>query len=381
MSTTNASAETVSDLRTFPFEFRGNAKDYFGIWIVNLFLSIITIGIYTAWAKVRRQRYFYGNTFLDNHNFEYHAKPKQILIGRIIVVAVLVLYQVLVNLNPIFTILIVPYLIAFPWILNKALSFNARVTSYRNIHFNFQGSYWRAFFAFIVMPIVAIFSLGIFAPFSSRMSQNYIGNNLSWGQGAFKTDVKLLPLYKLVGFCLLFLVLASLVVGGLGYIISVGVDLSPLGDFFAMFSGDLEEQGQNSSEFGLAFLGIIVFYVVLIYSFLVYSVGVRNIAYNATKLITKTNSNEGEAEVRTHQLSSSVSRLKYIWILTSNLVAILCSFGLLRAWAAVRTWRYMAEKTALKVDGSLDNIVAAQVAAGGAASAEFFDIEGIDLGL
>ncbi|MBL1406477.1 MAG: DUF898 domain-containing protein [Rhizobiales bacterium] len=381
MSSIDTSAEIVSGLREISFEFRGNAKDYFGIWIVNLFLSIITLGIYTAWAKVRRQRYFYGNTFLDNHNFEYHAKPKQILIGRIIVVVILILYQVLVNLNPIFTALLIPYLIAFPWVLNKALSFNARVTSYRNIHFNFKGSYWRAFVAFIIMPIVAIFSLGLLAPFSSRMSQKYIGNNLKWGQGTFKTDVKLLTLYKLVGFCFLFLILASLVVTGLGYIVSVGVDLSPLGDLFAIVSGDLTEQKQNNSEVGFVFLSMIVFYTVLIYSFLVYSVGVRNIAYNATKLITKTNSNEGESEVRSHQLSSSISRLKYIWILTSNLFAILCSLGLLRAWAAVRTWRYKTEKTALYVDGSLDNIVAMQVAAGSATSAEFFDIEGIDLGL
>ena len=44
------------------FSFTGNASEYFGIWIVNLLLSIVTFGIYTAWAKVRRLRYFYGNT-------------------------------------------------------------------------------------------------------------------------------------------------------------------------------------------------------------------------------------------------------------------------------------------------------------------------------
>jgi Zn-dependent protease with chaperone function len=59
--------------RHLPFEFRGRAGEYFGIWIVNVLLSIITLGIYSAWAKVRRLRYFYGNTWLDGHNFEYHA--------------------------------------------------------------------------------------------------------------------------------------------------------------------------------------------------------------------------------------------------------------------------------------------------------------------
>jgi uncharacterized membrane protein YjgN (DUF898 family) len=123
------------------FEFTGNAKEYFGIWIVNLFLSIITLGIYTAWAKVRRVRYFYGHTYLDGHNLEYHAKPKSILIGRIIVVGILIVMNILVSIAPLAGVLVIFYLIALPWVINQAIRFNARVTSYRNVRFNFKGTY------------------------------------------------------------------------------------------------------------------------------------------------------------------------------------------------------------------------------------------------
>ena len=54
-------------------EFGGTAKGYFGIWIVNLILSIITLGIYSAWAKVRRQTYFKSHTELFGASFGYHA--------------------------------------------------------------------------------------------------------------------------------------------------------------------------------------------------------------------------------------------------------------------------------------------------------------------
>ena len=64
-----------------PFTFTGNTRDYFGIWIVNVLLTIVTLGVYSAWAKVRRQRYFYGNTWLAGSSFEYHAKPIKILVG------------------------------------------------------------------------------------------------------------------------------------------------------------------------------------------------------------------------------------------------------------------------------------------------------------
>lgn len=55
------------------FEFFGKTMEFWGIWIVNGLLSIITLGIYSAWAKVRTHQYFYGNTELDGHRFSYLA--------------------------------------------------------------------------------------------------------------------------------------------------------------------------------------------------------------------------------------------------------------------------------------------------------------------
>ena len=81
-----------------PFEFRATGGEYFRIWIVNLLLTIVTLGIYSAWAKVRRLRYFYGSTLLDGHSFEYHAKPLAILKGRLIVFAAYVVFIVITKM-------------------------------------------------------------------------------------------------------------------------------------------------------------------------------------------------------------------------------------------------------------------------------------------
>ena len=50
---------TAQDARTAPVEFTGNAGEYFKIWIVNIALTVVTLGVYSAWAKVRKLRYFY----------------------------------------------------------------------------------------------------------------------------------------------------------------------------------------------------------------------------------------------------------------------------------------------------------------------------------
>ena len=83
-------------------QFSGNAREYFGIWIVNLLLSIATLGIYSAWAKVRNKKYFLGNTTIDGRPFDYHATGRQILIGRAIVVVMFALLWILPSIDPAF---------------------------------------------------------------------------------------------------------------------------------------------------------------------------------------------------------------------------------------------------------------------------------------
>ena len=104
------------------FKFTGNGGEYFKIWIVNILLSVITLGIYSAWAKVRTERYFYGNTQLSGHNFEYHAKPLTILRGRIIAVALFITYIVGGHFFPIISIILALALfILSPWIIMLSL--------------------------------------------------------------------------------------------------------------------------------------------------------------------------------------------------------------------------------------------------------------------
>jgi len=84
MDLTIDSHQQVSHKKKESIQFSGLAQEYFSIWIVNLFFTVVTLGIYSAWAKVRNKRYFYGHTRVHKHNFEYLATPTQILKGRII---------------------------------------------------------------------------------------------------------------------------------------------------------------------------------------------------------------------------------------------------------------------------------------------------------
>src|SRR5262249_15612925 len=65
--------------RELSMRFTGSGSEYFRIWIVNLLLTLVTLTLYYPWAKVRRLRYFYGNTVVDGQPLGFHANPKKVL--------------------------------------------------------------------------------------------------------------------------------------------------------------------------------------------------------------------------------------------------------------------------------------------------------------
>jgi uncharacterized membrane protein YjgN (DUF898 family) len=77
-------ADTARNEHSFRFAFTGRSGEYFRIWIISLCLSLLTIGVYSAWGKVRKRRYLYAHTKLDGTGFDYRASPLAILRGRVL---------------------------------------------------------------------------------------------------------------------------------------------------------------------------------------------------------------------------------------------------------------------------------------------------------
>src|SRR6202166_4639400 len=100
-----------------PLSFTGTGGEYFGIWIVNLLLTIATLGIYSAWAKVRRLQYFYRNTRVAGAIFDYHGNPKAILKGRILALILVAAYKISYDISMWATVVVVLVLAGImPWV-------------------------------------------------------------------------------------------------------------------------------------------------------------------------------------------------------------------------------------------------------------------------
>ena len=180
-----------------PIIFKGNTAEYFGIWIVNLLLSIVTLGIYSAWAKVRRKKYFYHNTLIENVGFDYHAKPISILKGRLIAFVFFMAYSFSANINPAFPALLMLVLFVFlPWLVVRGSIFNARNSSHRGLRFNFVGTVGQAAKVFIVLPLLSFFTLGLIIPYIAHEKSQFFANNYRFGLSQFEMSRVVKQFYK-----------------------------------------------------------------------------------------------------------------------------------------------------------------------------------------
>lgn len=137
-----------------PLEFGGVGAEYFRIWIVNLLLTLATLGLYYPWAKVRKLRWFYGHTRLAGHAFDFHGEPRKMLRGTLLVGGLALLYGVAGKLSPLsgfVAALVVASL--WPLLLRSALQFRTANTSWCGLRFGFSGSALEAYQA-VAAPLL-----------------------------------------------------------------------------------------------------------------------------------------------------------------------------------------------------------------------------------
>lgn len=141
-----------------PIEFGGTGGEYFRIWIVNLLLTLVTLGLYYPWAKVRKLRWFYGHTQLAGHAFDFHGEPRKMLRGTMLAGLLVVAYSVAGEFSPLSGLLAAAVVAGlWPLMLRAALQFRLANTSWCGLRFSFSGSVREAYAA--VAPPLLLFLL------------------------------------------------------------------------------------------------------------------------------------------------------------------------------------------------------------------------------
>jgi len=136
-----AHAAAQPDSRTIlPVQFAGSGGEYFRIWVVNLLLMLLTLGLYYPWARVRRLKYFYNHTLVDRHALDFHGDPRRMLRGMLIFAVFMAVYSFAWQAAAVAG-LVAAVLVSglWPLIWRAANRFRLTHTSWRGLRFGFDG--------------------------------------------------------------------------------------------------------------------------------------------------------------------------------------------------------------------------------------------------
>lgn len=340
-------------------EFTGSAGEYFRIWIVNTFLTIVTVGIYAAWAKVRSRQYFYRNTVLDGHAFDYTANPGAILKGHLIIAAGLGLYKLLNTYNQILGLGLAGLLsLAFPFLVYKSLRFFAHNSSFRNVRFQFLGTLGESYRTYLFLPFFVPFTLGLIIPYWAFRKKKYFFDNFAYGTTGNSFAGRPWPFYRAYASAVLTFVIFIIVCAALVM-------------FFVPHIKDSMPFDKGTASKMAAFLPFVGVLLIL-----PLSIFIQQKLYAWTTNYCLGHSNLGKL-----RLQSTLKGTRLFWISITNILLMVVSLGLLTPWAKVRRMRYVLGNLAVITDGSLDDFMAAAAQGDGSIGEAATDLFDIDLGL
>jgi uncharacterized membrane protein YjgN (DUF898 family) len=246
------------------FEFEGNWREFAPIAFTNLLLTIVTLGVYTFWARTRERRYLWSQTRFIDDRLEWTGTGLELFIGYVMAFvlflvplgAIQFLIQALAfrGEDGLAALVFVVFYLAFLYLVGVAI--------YRALRYRLSRTYWHGIrggsddqgFGYAVShlwkTIVGTMALGLLVPWAMVNLWNERWNRMSFGPHEFRSHANVTG--SLIGRYLLYYLVPIL-----GFIAAaVGIY------FFAPTIDGPREQIQLSLLVIFA-VGYVLFFVVL----------------------------------------------------------------------------------------------------------------------
>jgi uncharacterized membrane protein YjgN (DUF898 family) len=183
--------------------FHGTGGELFVLFLKNGFLTLITLGIYSAWGKAALYRFFFSNTEFAGHRFQFTGTGKEIFLG--ILKAFLLLGAILAGAFALSVVLtfVMPKAFASAVfvtaiyggiILLSAYSLFASTryrlsrARYRGLAFRLEGSPWEFTQSVILKVLFCILTLGLYSPVLLHHIKSRLFNQMRYGNLKFAWD-------------------------------------------------------------------------------------------------------------------------------------------------------------------------------------------------
>lgn len=389
----NASAQAAplesAAIDAHPLEFSGRGGEYFRVWIVNVLLSIVTLGLYTPWARRRTVQYFYGHTLVADSPLEFTAPQRKMVTGFVLLVLLTLAYNIAVDTgqDTAVALLLLGGAVLAPYLWASAMRFRLGNTRWRGLRLRFAASWREVYsaswpvFAIALVWIGVVFGLRWVAPELAQALDGATpnGDEKSSAMPALPPALWALLLLGVVLSLLFFirleynyqslLVLRTHLGAEAGrwkpvYMDFVKIWLATVGVFLLCVLGmvalvTLAAGGSVALLAGLGKnAGVWVFFLFLFGFFALFmllllaSAPAR--AYREARMFLLQWNNIGVSQVARFRCTLSVRG--FVWLRVRNLLLTLLTLGFYRPFARVSEYAMKLESVTLHVKGGVDQL-------------------------
>ena len=364
--------------------FSGDGGEYFGVWMVNVLLTIVTLGLYTPWARRRTVQYFYGHTELADSPFEFTAPLRRMVVGFLLFAALYIAFELASNTgqDTAVAIMLVAAAVLAPWLWGSAMRFRLGHTRWRGLRLQFLagwGEVYRAswpVFALAAIWLVLGFTLDAIAPPApvagdSKLPRLPVVTPAMWGLMLLGVVSSLLCLIRLEYNYKRLLVLRTQIGAQAGrwkpvygdfvriWLSSVGVFLlsaaliaGVIGLVVVSFGGLAMLSGSRPSSIMVIVLAIAFMVGSLLALFLA---ATPALAYREARMFQLMWNNIGVSQLA--RFRTDLRTGAFVWLRIRNTIFSVLTLGFYRPFARIHEYRMKSESVTLHLRGGLEPLV------------------------
>ena len=390
-----SSARPRAEIAAWPLEFTGTGGEYFRVWIVNLLLTIVTLGFYTPLARRRTAQYFYGHTMVADSPLEFTAQTKRMLVGFVLFVALYAAFKFAAETGQDTTVavMLVGGAVLAPYFWASAMRFRFNATRWRGVRLQFTAKWGEVYRAsWPVFAFAAIWAVGF------SLIERYIpkargtgsigaalGIGLACGILSILCAIRLEYNYKSLMVArgriggqpgrwkpqfgdFVRIWLATLGVFLLAVIVVWLVIFLMFGGYIAAFKG-VKDGGMRAVMLGIA-LGVVAL-------FLLFLASAPARAYREARMFQLVWNNIGVSSVA--RFKCRLQPWRYVRLRVKNVILSLLTLGFYRPFAKVSEYRMKTDSVTLHVKGGLDQLAGQLAREELAVGDAFADAVGLEL--
>jgi uncharacterized membrane protein YjgN (DUF898 family) len=369
-------------IAAYRLRFSGTGGEYFRVWIVNLLLSIVTLGLYTPWARRRTARYFYDHTQIADSPLEFTAPLRKMVVSFILFALLYLAYKIAAETgqDTMVLVFILGAALLAPYLWGSAMRFRLASTRWRGLQLHFAASWkdvylasWPLFvmaaiwvsinygldmlsadlgappqrqgnrihFPHVSAPMWGLIALGLLLSLLCiiRVEFNY-KSLLVLRAGIGKQRGRWKPVYS--DFVRIWGATVAVFLAGVAVVLALGTSVVYTAQ--AMFSTI-----RGPALFMLIIVAVLIVFVGLVLA----SAPAR--AYREARMFRLIWSNVGLSQIA--RFKCDLKHWAYVRLRIKNLLLTILTLGFYRPFARVNEYRMKADSVTLHIKGGLDQLV------------------------